>query len=174
MEEQTRTEEPINAEDSPETLEATAADDLSNALAQVEEYKQALQRERADFQNFRKRIEREMDELRAKTSGDVLLKLLPVVDDFERALNAVPDEQKSTDWVGGMSLIQRKLQSLLDAEGVKSIDPLGEEFNPSFHEAIGMDEPTDTYASGHVTAVLQRGYLKGERVLRPAMVRVAN
>jgi len=162
-----------DAEDQP-TDAPEEVDELSKALGLVEEFKDALQRERADFQNFRKRIERETDMLKAKTVGDVLGKFLPVVDDFERAVNAIPEEEREKDWVAGISLILRKLQALLEAEGVQQIDPLGQDFDPNYHEAIGADEPSDEFASGQVTAVLQKGYLKGDRVLRPAMVRVAN
>jgi molecular chaperone GrpE len=161
------------AEDQP-AEELEELDDLSKALGMVEEFKDALQRERADFQNFRKRVDRETDMLKAKTIGDILGKFLPVVDDFERAVGAIPEDEREKDWVAGIGLILRKLQTLLEAEGVQRIDPLGEDFDPNFHEAIGADEPSDEFASGQVTVVLQKGYLKGDRVLRPAIVRVAN
>jgi molecular chaperone GrpE len=112
--------------------------------------------------------------LKAKTIGDILGKFLPVVDDFERAVGAIPEDEREKDWVAGIGLILRKLQTLLEEEGVQRIDPLGEDFDPNFHEAIGADEPSDEFASGQVTVVLQKGYLKGDRVLRPAIVRVAN
>ena len=165
-------ETPIDtdAQDQP----AEELDELSKALGMVEEFKDALQRERADFQNFRKRIDRETDLLKAKIGGDILGKFLPVVDDFERAINAIPEDEWEKDWVAGIGLILRKFQNLLEAEGIRQIDPLGEDFDPNYHEAIGADEPSDEFASGQVTAVLQKGYLKGDRVLRPAIVRVAN
>lgn len=181
--------EPSN-ENNPEietqevSAEATATDngaessadpnELDKALGQIEEYKQALQRERADFINYKKRVERESENLKAKISGEVLAKFLPIADDFERALSSVPEAEKDTDWMSGIILIQRKFQSLIESAGIKVIDPLGEPFDPQFHEAIGTDEPNESYQSGHVSAVLQRGYVLGERVLRTAMVRVAS
>ncbi|MFP4321507.1 MAG: nucleotide exchange factor GrpE [Anaerolineales bacterium] len=152
----------------------TEDDELATALQQMEDFRNALQRERADFQNFKKRIERENEGLRAKVSGDVLAKFLPVIDDFERAWEAIPEEQKDNDWMKGFNLIHRKFQSLIEAEGIVALNPLGEPFDPNYHEAIGADEPTEDIPSGHVTAVLQKGYQHGERVLRPALVRVAN
>lgn len=162
-------------ENGVESKEASELDKaLAQALAQIEEYKQALQRERADFINYKKRVERENESFKAKISGDVLAKFLPIADDFERALNSVPQAEKDTDWMSGIILIHRKFESLIESAGVKVIDPLGEPFDPQFHEAIGTDEADETYASGQVSAVLQRGYVLGERVLRTAMVRVAD
>lgn len=158
----------------PETQTESVPDELAQALAQAEEYKLALQRERADFQNFRKRTERENDTLKDKLRGDVLLRFLPILDDFERALQSQPADEKDQAWLSGIQAIYRKLQSNVEAEGVTFIDPLGQPFDPNFHEAIGADEATDGVESGHVTAVLQKGYLLGEKVLRPAMVRVAS
>lgn len=160
------------AEETPEVA-TNDESDMSLLLAKVEEYKNALQRERADFQNFRKRTERENEALRAKLGTEALLKFLPVVDDFERAMEAIPQEQRQSEALKGFHLILRKLQAILEAEGIKSIHPLGEPFDPNFHEAIGMDETSD-YESQHISAVLQKGYLHGEKVLRPAMVRVAS
>ena len=158
-----------------QTADAAAEDDqLKMILAKAEEYKEALQRERADFQNFRKRIERETESMKSTISSEVLARLLPVLDDFERALEAVPEEEKEKVWMEGIMLIRRKLQNMLEAEGIQLINPLGEPFYPNFHEAIGADEPSEGFESGYITAVLQKGYVKGERVLRPAIVRVAN
>lgn len=165
---------PSDAEETDATetgAETSAEDDMAK---RVEALTAALQRERADFVNFKKRIERESEGVKHKVSGDVLAKILPVIDDFERALGAVPQDEQSNDWMQGISLIHRKLQNLIDNEGIEVIDPLGEPFDPNFHEAIGADEPTDDIPSDHVTVVLQKGYKLGERVLRPAMVRVAN
>ena len=150
------------------------AEDLVKAQQLVEEFKEALQRERADFQNFRRRTEKERETLRPQVTIEVMKRFLPVIDDMERGIDVIPEEEKSKDWVVGIIQIQRKFRSLLDAEGIQEINPLGEPFDPNFHEAIGADEPTDDYESGTVTAVLQKGYQKDAQVLRPAMVRVAN
>jgi molecular chaperone GrpE len=159
-------------EDSPAS-EANSDSDVALLLAKVEEYKTALQRERADFQNFRKRTERDTEAMRAKLNSEMLFKFLPVVDDFERAMDSIPEELRQGEMFKGIYLILRKLQGILEAEGIKSIHPLGQVFDPNFHEVIGMDEGSE-YASQHVSAVLQKGYLQGEKVLRPAMVRVAS
>lgn len=161
-----------------EQTEALASDQeesltvqLERAEARAEEYLDSLQRERASFQNYKKRVERERVDQSRVIAGNLLLKLLPVLDDFYRATEAVPEE-KHDDWYQGTLMIQRKLERLLEEEGVTEIKALGEPFDPNFHEAVGMDETTDA-ESGTVTTVLQRGYKLGDRVLRPAMVRVA-
>jgi molecular chaperone GrpE len=161
------------AQPSPEALQDAQSEALLQALKQVDEYKDLLQRERAEFSNFRKRTEREKEEMRARIAGDTLVKVLPVLDDFERALEALPAEAKQSDWLKGVEMIQRKLASIIEAEGVQTLNPLGEDFDPTLHEALGTDEASEAYPSGKVSAVLQRGYKKGERVLRPALVRVA-
>jgi len=159
-------------DDQPQQADA-AQDELAKAQALVQEFKDALQRERADFQNYRRRMEKERETLRPNITAEVMTKMLPVVDDIERAMGSIPAEDKEKDWVTGILQISRKFTNLLEAEGIKVISPLGEPFDPKFHEAIGADEPTDEIESGHITAVLQKGYVKGDRVLRPAMVRVA-
>jgi molecular chaperone GrpE len=141
--------------------------------AKLEELTAALQRERADFQNFRKRVERENEQLKSRLGGDILGKFLPVLDDFQRAMDSLPAEQRESDWLKGFHLIFRKFQAIVEAEGVTEINPLGQAFDPNLHEAIGTDDDSP-YESQQVSAVLQRGYRQGERVLRPAMVRVAS
>jgi molecular chaperone GrpE len=172
-------EEVVAEADEGEELEqaASEADDeqqqLENALLQVEEFKNALQRERADFINFRKRVEREKGELRGAIQGETVLKFIPIVDDLERALNALPEDVQQNDWVEGFSLIYKKLKTLLDNMGIEPLDPLGEPFDPNFHDAIGSEDSNE-YDSDHVIEVLQKGYMMDNRVLRPAIVRVAS
>lgn len=144
---------------------------LQQSEARAAEYLDGLQRERAAFQNYKRRVERERADLAQVVSGGLLLKLLPVLDDFDRAMGAVPAEARN-QWFDGITLIRRKLEKLLDDQGVKEIEALGKPFDPNFHEAIGVDDGSDA-ASGTITEVLQRGYVQGERVLRPALVRVA-
>nr|WP_275124854.1 nucleotide exchange factor GrpE [Aggregatilinea lenta] len=161
-----------------ETSDALASEEevslqtqISQANARAEEFLDSLQRERASFQNYKKRVEKERAEQRQQVAGDVLVKLLPVLDDFYRAIDAVPEGERD-GWFNGITLILRKMERFLDEQGVKPIEALGKPFDPAFHEAIGVDPDSDA-ESGTVTAVLQRGYASGERVLRPAMVRVA-
>ena len=146
---------------------------LEEALARQEEFKEALQRERADFSNFRKRIDRERGELRAQIAADTISRLLPVFDDLRRALDNVPDDIQENDWFQGFELIGKKFSSVLENYGIEPINPLGEPFDHNFHEAIGSED-TDEYDSGTVIDVLQSGYKMNGKCLRPAMVRVAN
>lgn len=142
---------------------------LETAQAQASEYKDSWLRSQAEFQNYKKRLERDNELMHASMKGDIIKKVLPALDDLERALQNRPEDN---GWANGIELIARKLQNLLEAEGVKRIEAEGLEFNPNFHEAISH-EPNDTVPSGHVIAVVQNGYMLGERVVRPALVRVA-
>ncbi|MBN2305285.1 MAG: nucleotide exchange factor GrpE [Anaerolineae bacterium] len=144
---------------------------LEQAQAKADEYLDSLQRERATFQNYKKRIEREREDQRQAITGGLLLKLLPTLDDFHRAMAAVPADQRD-QWFEGVALIQRKLERFLEDAGVTEIEAEGQPFDPKFHEAISVDADSEA-ESGTITQVLQRGYKHGERVLRPAMVRVA-
>lgn len=145
---------------------------LAEVQAKAAEYLDGWQRARADFANYKKRAEKERDDLMISAGIDTWKKLLPVIDDLDRAVSALPEDKQNDDLLKGFILIQRKLMTLLDNAGVKVVNPVGEEFNPTFHEAIGQDD-SDTIKSGHVTLVLQKGYLFGDRILRPALVRVA-
>lgn len=147
-------------------------DELAAAHKQAKDYLEALQRERADFSNYKRRTERELKDIHTNATNATLVGLLPVIDDFERATASLPEDLRSNAWVSGVLAIQRKFQKLLDEYGITVIDPVGEPFDPSRHEAIGTDSDTEIPA-GHVTTTLQKGYSSGERVLRPALVRVA-
>jgi molecular chaperone GrpE len=127
------------------------------------------QRSQAEFVNYKNRIQRdrEMDYLAMK--GDIIKRILPVLDDLERSLAHRPEDSA---WANGMELIARKFQNILEAEGLKRIEAKGQPFDPNFHEAISS-EPHEDVESGHVIEVVQTGYMLGERVVRPAMVRVA-
>lgn len=162
------------AEQTPaaEAAPEVTAEQLAAAQRQAQEYLANWQRERADFSNFKKRAERELKESAQNGAVDALLKLLPIFDDFDRAFAHVPAELKDNSWIEGVQGINRKFQKLLDDQGISVIDPVGQPFDPSRHEAVGVDEETQI-ESGHVTATLQKGYVRGERVLRPALVRVA-
>ena len=144
---------------------------LQQAEARAAEYLDGLQRERAAFQNYKRRVERERADQAQVVTGGLLLKLLPILDDFDRAIGAVPADARN-QWFDGVTLIRRKLEKLLEDQGVKEMQALGQPFDPNFHEAIGVDDGSDA-ASGTITEVLQRGYVQGDRVLRPALVRVA-
>jgi molecular chaperone GrpE len=140
------------------------------------EYLDALQRERANFINYRRRTEQERAELTQYATTKLLQKLLGVVDDFDRALAAIPqEERKGNKWVEGVELIARKLHTLLDQEGVEAIEALGQPFDPNLHEAVAFEDNTEQ-GSAHVDTVSEvftKGYRLHDRVLRPAMVKVS-
>lgn len=142
---------------------------LEESESKISEYRDNWLRSQAEFQNYRKRIDRDNEMMYASMKGDIVKKVLPVLDDLERALqNRAADDP----WASGIELIARKFQTILENEGVKKIEALGAEFDPNFHEAISH-EPADGAQSGHVIGVVQNGYMIGERVIRPALVRVA-
>lgn len=142
---------------------------LAEAQTQAADFKDGWQRARAEFDNFRKRIERENSLVYQNAAGNVIKRYLPVMDDLERAMQARPAD---LPWAAGIDLIYRKLQSILDSEGIKRIEAEGQVFDPNFHEAIAQ-EKCDDLPSGYVVAVVQNGYMLGDKVLRPAMVRVS-
>jgi molecular chaperone GrpE len=142
---------------------------LEEAAAKTAEYKDNWLRSQAEFQNYRKRVDRDNERTYSSLKGDVIKKILPVLDDLERVLqNRAGDDA----WASGIELIARKFQSILQSEGVKRIEAVGKEFDPNLHEAVSH-EPADGVQSGHAIGVVQNGYMLGERVIRPALVRVA-
>lgn len=142
---------------------------LAEAESRTSEYKDSWLRSQAEFQNYRRRVERDSELTYASLKGDIVKKILPVLDDLERALQ---NRSAEDPWANGIELIARKFQNILENEGVKKIEAIGAEFDPNFHEAISH-EPADGVESGHVIGVVQNGYTIGERVIRPALVRVA-
>jgi molecular chaperone GrpE len=142
---------------------------LEQAESQAAERLDDLQRERAEFVNYKNRLARNQEDDRVRMKGDIIKKILPVLDDLARALQNRPADEA---WAGGIELIGRKFQTILESEGVTRIETEGQPFDPNFHEAIS-NEVSDTVESGHVIAVVQNGYMLGERVIRPALVRVA-
>jgi molecular chaperone GrpE len=142
---------------------------LEDAKVKLAESVDGWKRAQAEFQNYKRRVERDNEMMRANMKGDIVKKILPVLDDLERALQNRPADEP---WTNGIELIVRKFQTVLDGEGVKKIEAEGVEFNPNFHEAIS-NEPSEDVESGHVIAVVQNGYMLGDRVIRPALVRVA-
>jgi len=142
---------------------------LSEAQSQAAEYKDGWQRSVADFQNYRRRVENEKGETYQLAVGSIIKRYLPVLDDMERAMSSRPT---GLAWADGIELICRKLESILEAEGIKRIDAEGQKFDPNFHEAISQ-EPVEGVESGTVLGVIRNGYMLGNHVIRPAMVRVA-
>lgn len=155
-------------EDPIEILQAT----LAEMTAKAEEYLDGWQRARAEFANYKKRVLRENADIRQVARGEVIKLFLDIADDLERALQEKPEGGEEGTWANGIELIHQKLRSRLEAEGIKPMNPLGEEFDPNFHEAL-MKEESEEYESGQIIEVMQEGYWIGDKVLRPALVRVA-
>jgi molecular chaperone GrpE len=159
----------------PENGEQLAAEvealkrQLEEAEAKASEYKDNWLRSQAEFQNYKKRLDRDNEMMYASMKGDIIKKVLPALDDMERALQNRPVDDA---WANGIELITRKLQNILNSEGVRRIEAEGAAFDPNFHEAISHEHNED-FESEHVIAVVQNGYMLGERVIRPALVRVA-
>ena len=145
----------------------TDAEQVVRAEAKAAEYLDLLQRERANFINYRRRTEQEKAETQQYASAQLLKKLLPVVDDFDRALQAAPSNDP---WVEGVRMIDRKLHALLEAEGVTPIESLGQPFDPALHEAVAYEQGGE--GDDVVAEEFARGYKHRDRVLRHAMVRV--
>jgi molecular chaperone GrpE len=145
---------------------------LEDARGEAAEYLDGWQRARAELSNARKRFRREQEQAYSSAVGSVMTRLLPVVDDFERAFAVPEDERELEPWVNGLALIHRKLQKLLDQEGVTRIEAEGSAFDPNVHQAI-THEPSDTVPEGTVLGEVQAGYQMNDRVLRPALVRVS-
>jgi molecular chaperone GrpE len=162
-----QTPEELSEEASPVLAELQKQ--LAEAQAQAAEYKDGWQRAVADFQNYRRRVDAEKAETYQFAVGSIIKRYLPVLDDMERAMDSRPADLA---WANGVELICRKLQSILEAEGLKRIEAEGQKFDPNFHEAISQ-EPAEGVESGTVLGVIRNGYMLGERVIRPAMVRVA-
>lgn len=146
--------------------------ELDEWKKQSKEFMDGWQHERADFSNYRKRIERDQAEAKQNITAEVVKKYLAVLDDIQRALKTRPKDGEAGHWAEGVELIGRKLQSILDCEGIKSIQAENAMFDPHFHEAVTHEDNPD-FKSGQIIEVLQQGYTIGDRVIRPALVRVA-
>jgi molecular chaperone GrpE len=162
-------------DEEPEAEHAELAglqEELEKAKAQAAEYLDGWQRAQAEFSNYKKRQGADRAQMIARANADLLRKLLPVVDDFERAMATLPANLSRLTWCQGVSLIKHKLDAVLDSEDVELIDTEGQVFDPCYHEAVTYEE-IEGYEDGQIIGEVQRGYVLGERVLRPALVRVA-
>ena len=165
-------EETEDAEQTEETAEEEKEEAKEDAAAKAEE--EALNvkymRLMADFQNFKRRTEKEKSDIYAFANEKIVLELLNVIDNFERALEHAAEGDSFAE---GMNMIFKQLQGVLEKAGVSEINAQGEDFDPNFHNAV-MTEDSEEYESGKVTAVLQKGYILNNKVIRPSMVKVAN
>jgi molecular chaperone GrpE len=151
------------------------AEAVTDALAELrrerDEYYDLLLRKTAEFENFRKRIERERREMTEQAAAGLIEELLPLVDDLERALQADPTSGADA-YRQGVEIIYKQLLELLRKRGVTPIEAVGADFDPHVHQAVDQAVSAD-HREGEVMAELRRGYMLGDRLLRPAMVRVA-
>lgn len=142
------------------------ASELAKAKEEAQKFRDNWHRAEADFQNYKRRTEQERDESRKFANVSVIINLLPVLDDFERAFGSLDSRLAGLSWFDGIYLIYRKLSQLLENSGVTPIQTEGQVFDPRFHEAVAHSEGED----GKVISEVQRGYKLHDRVLRPAMV----
>lgn len=159
------------ATESPAT-EPTLEERLAAAEARAAENLEGWQRARAEFANARKRFEKLQSEAWTNAAVEIASQLLPVLDDFDLALANVPDDIAQSEWYGGLQLVPRKLETILERINIERIAAVGQPFDPHLHNAI-MREPSDEYATDTVLRQFQAGYRIGERVIRPAVVVVA-
>ena len=140
---------------------------------QIKELKDKLTRQMAEFDNFRKRTEKEKSAMYEIGAKDIIEKILPVVDNFERGLGAVTEEQKEDSFVSGMEMIYKQIMTTLDSVGVKAIEAVGNEFDPDFHNAV-MHVEDEEVGENIVVEEFQKGYTYRDTVVRHSMVKVAN
>ncbi len=157
--------EPIAPEDAENLEKALAAE-----KKKAEEYLAAWQRAQADFINYKRRTEQEKQDYNSYANASLVCAILPVLDDLERALDAVPEEYAGHDWVEGVRLVERKFKTVLEGQGVRPILCLGMEFDPKYHEALRRARG----AEGTVVGELQKGYTLNDKLLRPAQVVVGS
>lgn len=157
-----------NLQEEVETLKQ----ELESTRSKSEEYLDGWQRSRAEFANYKKRVEREQAQIYQTTSSSIIKRYLEIIDDLERALNNRPQDGEGAVWADGVELIYRKFLSILENEGVFIMKAQGEQFDPNLHEAISSEENGE-FKSGQIIEVVKQGYTQGERIIRPALVRVA-
>ncbi|MCI2061458.1 MAG: nucleotide exchange factor GrpE [Eubacteriaceae bacterium] len=174
-------EEEIKEEPETEEADETEAEEEQAEEPEAQEEKKETEDEdlntkylrlMADFQNFKKRAQKQRSETLAYANAEIVGQLLEVLDNFERALDRDVDEEEA-GFKEGMRMVFDQLKGVLDKAGVEEIEALGTVFDPNFHNAV-MTEDTDEYESGQVSGVMQKGYTLKGRVVRPAMVKVAN
>lgn len=177
MEEQKATngQQPNDGQQAATTQPQPASDELQGRVQQLEQELAAAKdqylRSAADLKNFKRRTEEDRATLIRNATAGLIMKLLPILDDFDLAMQHVPAEVTDLPWFNGLQGVQRKLQIVLEGEGVKPIEAAGEPFDPHFHEAV-MHEDAGPEQAGKVTADLRRGYTLHDKVIRPSMVKV--
>ena len=174
----TRGQERVDAIKTPSRIElAERIEQLERELEEArrsdDEHRNNWHRSAADFANYKRRTDEERATLGQFANALLIGKLLSVLDDFDRALESVPEEQAHDPWAEGVQLVERKLRNVLESEGVTPIEAVGQPFDPNLHEAV-VHEDTADHPDNEVIGELQRGYRLHDRVIRPSLVRVAN
>ena len=164
-------ENTLNDHETPDAASPGEAQPLDELRRERDTLQDRLLRTAADFDNYRKRVERDRRDVADLAAADAVRDLLPIIDNLERALQA-PATGDADAFRKGVELIHRQMFDLLRKRGVKAIEALGTDFDPNLHQAV-VHEPSDAHREGEVMEELQRGYTLGERLLRPAMVKVA-
>lgn len=179
--ETTETSEKVENEEAEETAKDTEKKSGKKLFGKkkdkkdekIEELTDKLTRQMAEFDNFRKRSEKEKSQMYEIGAKDIIEKILPVVDNFERGLGSVPEEEKNAPFVEGMEKIYKQLMTTLESVGVKPIEAVGQEFNPDFHNAV-MHVEDEGLGENIIAEEFQKGYMYRESVVRHSMVKVAN
>ena len=182
------TEETVSEENAEETVEAEAEEAKEESAGRkffgkknkkdkkdekIEELTDKVIRQMAEFDNFRKRTEKEKSQMYEIGAKDIIDKILPVIDNFERGLSVVGEDKKEDPFVQGMEMVYKQLMTTLESAGVKVIEAVGQEFNPDFHNAV-MHVEDDEVGENIVVEEFQKGYMYRESVVRYSMVKVAN
>jgi len=165
--------EDVSVEVSLEEEESSLEDQLREAKDEAAKNRDNYLRAQAELANARKRFEKQRALTYVNANADLVSKLLPVLDDYERAIDTVPEAVSQDPWYQGVELVYRKLLTILESLNVKEIEALGTPFDPNFHEALGT-EPSDDVESGSVSRVMLKGYQIGDKVVRPSLVYVAD
>lgn len=169
-------QEPQEEEVSPQASAEPSVEDLKQQLVQARDeavqWQDRCLRTAAEFANYRKRVEREREQQLLRLKMEVLRKVLPIADDFDLALENIPKEYENLPWVDGVKMIAQKIKTLLEESGVTPIPAVGEPFDPLYHDAL-MHEESDEYPEGIVSGEIRKGYMLGDQVLRPTLVRVS-
>ncbi len=165
-------EDVTEAESSELPTPPSLEEQLENVQAEALDYKDRWMRGQAEFSNARKRMDKQRIQTYQNATAELAAKILPAIDDFERAMDNIPSEISENSWFEGLQLVQRKFATILEGINVTTIEAVGQQFDPNWHEAI-MQEASEEFESGVVTKELQKGYKIEDRVIRPSLVCVA-
>ena len=174
LKEETEDEEPVSKEDKKAAKKQAKLNKKEDSYKEkIDQLEDRVKRQMAEFENFRKRSEKEKSQMFDMGARTIIEKILPVIDNFERGLAAVPEEQKDDAFVTGMDKVYKQMLTELDAIGVKPIEALGKEFDPDLHNAV-MQVESEEYEPGTVAQELQKGYTYKDNVVRHSMVAVVS